>query len=174
MTPIALNVMSKAGLQAEYRVPRLSVFFKEMLQILGSEGNNAVIRDINKRPFRTLLVGESLEQVTFLMNYPEMPTSPYGSVQSLAATGTTQGGAAAITNFIVIVTSASDSDNGVALPKANEDKVDFTYIVCNRSTHSITVYPSSGDVINNLGVDIGISVPAGGITSFFVGTPLDS
>jgi hypothetical protein len=167
---IALSVISKERLSDEYRVPLLEVFNPEHIQIVGGEGNNAIISYKAKRPSKTFMVGESVEQVNFLINYPEQV---YGSVQELSAAGTTQGAAGQITNFIVVVTSASGSANAVKLPKANEDKVDYTYIVCNRTSETIQIFPASGDSINELDVDQPVTLLPGGITSFYIRTPLD-
>lgn len=170
---IALSVISKTRLGESYRVPQLKFFNKSTTDIMGGEGNNAFIKDRTYRPPKTYLVGESVEQVTFLLNYPEIPVSQYASIQSAAAAGTTQGGATAITSFICVVTSADAANTGVVLPKANEDQVDYTYLVCNRTGLTINTYPSSGDSLNDLAVDLPVTIEPGTLKSFYVRAPLD-
>lgn len=167
---IALSVISKERLSEEHRVPLFKVFYPEHIQIVGGEGNNAIISYKANRPPKTYMVGESVEQVNFLINYPEQV---YGSVQELSATGTTQGAAAQVTNFIVVVTSASGSANSVKLPKANEDQVDYTYIVCNRTSEALQIFPASGDSINDLDVDQSVTLLPGTTASFYIKAPLD-
>ena len=68
-----------------------------------------------------------------------------GIPSTLAAAGTTQGTAAAITSSIVTVTGASGT-NGVILPSAMPG--DTVTIYSSAATNALLVYPPSGAAIN--------------------------
>jgi hypothetical protein len=78
--------------------------------------------------------------------------------ESLAATGTTSGTAAAITSrFTEVSTSNTGVDDGVRLPALVQGE---EYTVFNKTANAINVFPPSGQQINYAGADTPYSLPA--------------
>lgn len=76
---------------------------------------------------------------------PAQASAMGGQPSTLAAAGTNQGTAAAITSSIVTVTGASGS-NGVILPSAMPG--DEVTVYSSAATNALLVYPPSGAAIN--------------------------
>lgn len=89
-----------------------------------------------------------------------------GSVApTVAAAGTTQGAATAMTSDYNVVTSATaGSATGVVVPGATSGKY---VVVVNRTAVAINVYPASGHSFDGLAVNTPVSLPAGGFLEYF-------
>lgn len=74
---------------------------------------------------------------------------------TLAATGTNQGTAAAITNVVTNITAA-DTTKGVVLPSAVAGAL---YVVYNKDANELKLYPNTSDSINNQSANAAILVP---------------
>lgn len=81
----------------------------------------------------------------------------------LAAAGTTQGTAAAITTQTVVVTVSSGAANGVILPVVG---VGTPINVWNRGSVTLNVYPQSGQTIEALGANNPAQIAVGGKAEF--------
>ena len=78
------------------------------------------------------------------------------ATQTLAAAGSTQGDAGAITSQVVFVTGA-DATKGVVLPAVAANKV---VIILNQANAVLKIYPASGEKINGGTANAAISVAA--------------
>ena len=74
---------------------------------------------------------------------------------TLAATGTNQGTAAAIT-YVVTNVTAADTTKGVVLPSAVAGAL---YVVYNKDANELKLYPNTSDSINNQSANAEILVP---------------
>lgn len=162
---IRLNVLADMQLNKPYVFPRVKVFDERLITIVGGLGNNAIIQDLSKRGKNTYLVGENCAEIEYLTRMQS--NKKVDLVQTgVSANGTTQSAATLITKFIAEVTTASDSNNAVKLLKAVE--IDVTYLIVNKSSVDIKVFPASGDKINQQAVDTSLTVQAGDMESFIV------
>ena len=83
---------------------------------------------------------------------------------SVAAAGTTQAAATAITSdFNVVTTTSSASNISVVLPAST---VNRRITILNKSTQIITIFPASGGFIDALSVNTSISLPIGAFLEF--------
>ena len=89
--------------------------------------------------------------------------------QSVAAAGSNQGSAGAITaqGGAVVIVSAADNTKGVILPLLSDCTVGEVYLVMNNlSNKTLEIFPGSGDAINVSSDDTAITVAADTITMF--------
>lgn len=80
-----------------------------------------------------------------------------GNVASVAAAGTNQATAAALTGTINVVTGASGS-NGVILPVAKPGMVVIVY--SSAATNGLPVFPATGGTINNGTANAAVTIKA--------------
>ena len=86
-----------------------------------------------------------------------------GEYSTISAAGTTQATATEMPSYVVMVTSATNSQ-GVLLPPMNKGE---EAIVCNGVTDvDIFVYPRSGGKINNYSADIHLWLSANSAARF--------
>lgn len=159
-----LTVLATMPLTKLTTYPRQLIVDDAKLRIVGGHGDNAIVME-EGRLKKKYLVAESAEQINYLLN---QSTYPYAPRQNIAAAGTTQGAATQITQLIAVVTSASAGSEGVKLPKANDDKIEQVYLVSNATGYPVKVWPSSGDFINEMAVDVAVTIPPSGIATFYV------
>tara|TARA_Y100000996_G_scaffold287719_1_gene227277 strand:- start:1234 stop:1674 length:441 start_codon:yes stop_codon:yes gene_type:complete len=89
--------------------------------------------------------------------------------QTVAAAGSDQDGAGAIsaTGGPVVFVTGADNTKGVRLPLLSAVNVGQLVLVCNNlSNKTLEIYPGSGDAINVLSDDGGLTVAADTITMF--------
>jgi len=89
--------------------------------------------------------------------------------QSVAAAGSNQGSAGAITaqGGAVVIVSAADNTKGVILPLLSDCTVGEVYLVMNNlSNKTLEIFPGSGDAINVSSDNTAITVAADTITMF--------
>ena len=89
--------------------------------------------------------------------------------QSVAAAGSNQGSAGAITaqGGAVVIVSAADNTKGVILPLLSACSTGEVYFVMNNlSNKTLEIFPGSGDAINVSSDDTAITVAADTITMF--------
>lgn len=86
-----------------------------------------------------------------------------GTFGSLAASGTTQGTAAAVTTLRVVVTTSTASANGVELPAVSAGE---SAQIWNEGSYPISVYPQSGQVIGSLSANAPIQIGVGSKADF--------
>ena len=90
-------------------------------------------------------------------------------VQTVAAAGSDQAGAGAITqgSGAVVIVTAADNSKGVRLPLLSDCTVGEAYFVMNNlSNKTLEVYPGSGDAINVSSDNTAITVAADTINMF--------
>lgn len=80
------------------------------------------------------------------------------AADNLTATGSTQGTALAISAINSVVTTAAAS-TGVRLPLRVD--VGSNYFVANLGANALTIYPGTGESINALAANAGLSLAAG-------------
>ena len=85
----------------------------------------------------------------------------------IAAAGTTQGTATALTKEINIVSTVAGGANGVVLPTAVAGMV---LTITNSSATGLNVYPASGGQINALGTNLSFTQPASATLQFIAPT----
>lgn len=95
---------------------------------------------------------------------PQLPAAS-ATAPSVAATGTTQGGAAPVTAVDTIVTGSA-GNTGVILPALDNYHNGAQLYVRNSYASSITVYPPTGGTINGGTTNAGLSVAAGKSAQF--------
>jgi hypothetical protein len=87
---------------------------------------------------------------------------------AVAAAGTTQGAATAITKSISVVSSGTGgSATGVILPVPANSTESQEHVICNDTAIAISVYPNSGGSIDALSTNAAFSLPVGTKLSFF-------
>ena len=89
--------------------------------------------------------------------------------QTVAAAGSDQAGAGAIsaTGGPVVFVTGADNTKGVRLPLLSAVNVGQLVLVCNNlENKTLEIYPGSGDAINVLSDDGGLTVAADTITMF--------
>ena len=86
---------------------------------------------------------------------------------TIAAAGTTQGTATAITTTISIIGSGT---GGVILPAPV--RAGQFVIISNKTSSAITIYPSTGAQIGTAGVNIGVTLNAGGTVSYYAASTI--
>ena len=88
----------------------------------------------------------------------------YDGTTSIAAAGTTQGTATAITSSYVAVTSSSAGSTGVVLPTPAAAGQEIT--VVNKGSISINVYPASGASIDSAASNAAVVIPVNGTATY--------
>jgi hypothetical protein len=79
-----------------------------------------------------------------------------GPYAEMAAAGTTQATAAEFTADRVMVTTVTESANGIILPPGN---LDHEVEVVNGTTLTLFIYPRSGGKLNNAAADLPLQLP---------------
>ena len=85
-------------------------------------------------------------------------------VATLAAAGTTQGDAAAVTAYHCYVTTVAAGSGVVLLQRAPGSE----YSLCNAGANALLVYPWSGASLNGVTANLPISIPVNGAAWFKV------
>ncbi len=108
----------------------------------------------------TILEGIALEAASGDNSVIEVLPLPGGSlnledIKTVAATGSDQGGAAALTGIVNVVT-AGDDTKGVVLPSAAAGT--GIVFVLNSGSAGLKIYPASSDKINNGSADAAVTI----------------
>jgi hypothetical protein len=90
-----------------------------------------------------------------------------GVTTSITASGTTQGGATALTKAINIVSTVSAGANGVVLPTA---VAGMSIYITNNGSTALNVYPASGGQVNAGGTNAAYSQPVGSTVHYIAPT----
>lgn len=81
--------------------------------------------------------------------------------------GTNAQGQGALTETVNLITTATSNPSGVTLPAAVGATQSRWVTIINKGANPVNVYPSSGYAIDALGLNNPISLPVGGVMSFF-------
>ena len=99
--------------------------------------------------------GNNVDDFTINGNASLLGSVTYG-ITTLAAAGTTQGTATALTEPVNVITSGT-ANQGVVLPTAAQG---LTIVVQNTTSVDLKLYPNSSDTINGGSADAAITLPA--------------
>jgi hypothetical protein len=103
---------------------------------------------------KSYVVAENLGEVTLMQDFTNSASSPYntGTKANVAAAGTAQGTATAVTAYHNTVTAACASPSlfGVRLPNASTAlNLGRAMVVKNAATAGITVYPAASEILDS-------------------------
>ena len=87
----------------------------------------------------------------------------YSTSATVAAAGTTQGGATALTTSYNVVTSSGASALGVVLPTATAGLI---VVVVNKATNTLNVYPAGSAAIDGAGASTAVSLVVGATVTY--------
>lgn len=130
-----------------------------------TNGNAAINASANAEVFITASASDFAEKAN-VASPAFTGIGSFGTSPALAAAGTTQSTATAITNQVSIVTTGT---GGIVLPASLPVGTEIT--VANATFNAINVYPNSGATIGRLAANAAFSLPSGAYLTFLCGSP---
>lgn len=91
----------------------------------------------------------------------------FNSANAVTA-GTNAQGQGALTETVNMITTAANNPSGVTLPSPSSTSTTSTWVtVINKGANPVKVYPASGHQIDALGANTAITLPVGGVLTFY-------
>jgi hypothetical protein len=152
-------------------VKRVTINAKDIIKAAALNANTSAVTyvegDTNIK--KSIEVLESHNDITFWQSVTDVAApgtlSPAVVNLTLAAAGSTQGAATALTKYLnIVTTSTAVSAIGVLLPTITADNV---IIVRNDTAVDLSCFPGTGSKINGGTVNAAYTVPAYSVVSFY-------
>lgn len=126
----------------------------EETQAAISTAQHSIVKVSKDRYVRSIRAAESLGEVYLMEDFGNSASSPYntGTKANVAAAGTAQGTATALTAYHNSVTSACAAPSlfGVRLPNASTvNGIGRAIVVKNAASTSIIVYPAASEILDS-------------------------